>query len=101
VSEIERNICYLRIAELYRILNRMSDVRGVMNCTKGCLSLPSTSVAVLCVVGSIIITIFLGGINPLFASSSSQMPGIMGNNMGMQNMTTMMGQHMGIQNMTQ
>jgi len=75
---------------------------------KGCLSLPSTtSVTVLCVVSSIIITIFLGGINTLFASSSSQMPGMMGQHMGMQNMSAMMGeqmgmmgQHMGMQNMT-
>jgi hypothetical protein len=44
------------------------------------------------------ITIFLGGINALFASSSSQMQGMMGQHMGMQNMTNqmpgMMGQHM-------
>ena len=58
---------------------------------KGCLSLPSTaSVAVLCLVGSIIITIFLGGINTLFASSSSKMPGMMHQHMGMQNTTNQM-----------
>ena len=71
-------------------------------------SLSSTaSAAVLCVVGSIMITIiFLGGIKPLFASSSLQMPGMMGQHMGMmgqhmgmQNMSTMMGKHMGMQNM--
>jgi hypothetical protein len=81
-----------------------------MNCArrKGAYLLPSTaSVAVLCVVGSIIITIFLGGINTLFASSSSQMPGMMGQHMDMENMSTMMeeqmgmvGQHMDMQNMT-
>ena len=35
----------------------------------------------------------------LLASSSSQMPGMMGQHMGMQNMTAMMGQNMGMQNM--
>jgi hypothetical protein len=51
--------------------------------------------------------IFLGGVKPLFASSL-QMPGMMGQHMGMQNTTnqmpgmnmmTMMGKNMGMQNM--
>jgi plastocyanin len=61
-------------------------------------------IALSSVVGSIIITIILlGGISPLFSSSSFKMPGMMGQHMGMQNMTNqmpgMMGQHMGMQNM--
>ena len=66
------------------------------------LALSSTaSVAVLSVGGSIIITIILlGGVHPLFASSSFQMAGMMGKNMGMQNMSTIMGKNMGMQNMT-
>jgi plastocyanin len=68
------------------------------------LSAFTALVAVLYVGGSIIMTIILlGGVNPLFASSSLQMPGMMGKNMDMQNMTNqmpgMMGQHMGMQNM--
>jgi hypothetical protein len=70
----------------------------------------------LCIssVGSIIITIIiilLGGINPLFASSSLHMPGMVGQHMGMQNMAnqmpgmnmcTMMGKNMMfMQNMMQ
>jgi plastocyanin len=63
------------------------------------LSAFTALVAVLYVGGSIIMTIILlGGVNPLFASSSLQMPGMMGKNMDMQNMTNqmpgMMGQHM-------
>ena len=69
-----------------------------MRTKKGRLSLPSTA-SVLCVASSIIITIFVAGINPLLASSSSQMPGMMGKNIGMENMTAMMGQNMGMQNM--
>jgi len=69
----------------------------MMNCVLRKAALPSmVSVTILCVVGSIITTIFLGGINTLFASSSSQMPGMMGKNMGMQNMSTMMGEQMGM-----
>ena len=73
---------------------------------KGWLSLSSSTVlvAVLYVIGSIILTIILlVGVNPLFASSSFPMPGMMGKNMGMQNMTNqmpgMMGKNMGMQNM--
>jgi hypothetical protein len=45
------------------------------------ISLPSmASVTVLYVVSSIIV-IFLGGVNPLFASSSLQMPGMTDKNM--------------------
>jgi hypothetical protein len=52
------------------------------------LSAFTALVAVLYVGGSIIMTIILlGGVNPLFASSSLQMPGMMGQHMGMQNMT--------------
>jgi hypothetical protein len=68
---------------------------------KGWLALSSTaSVAVLSVGGSIIITIILlGGVNLLFASSSFQMAGMMGQHMGMQNMTNQMPGMMGQQNM--
>jgi plastocyanin len=87
-----------------RDLSRNDELRT----KKGCSSLPSTAlVTILCVVGSIIITIFLVGIDTIFASYSSQMQGMMGQHMGMQNMSTMMGdqmsmmgQHMGMQNMT-
>jgi hypothetical protein len=62
------------------------------------------SIAVLSVSSIIITIILLGGVNPLFASSSFQMPGMMGKNMGMQNMTNqmpgMMGKNMGMRNMT-
>jgi plastocyanin len=65
------------------------------------LSASTALVAVLYVGGSIIMTIILlGGVNPLFASSSLQMPGMMGKNMGMQNMMAMMGKNMGMQNMS-
>lgn len=65
------------------------------------LSTFTALVAVLYVGGSIIMTIILfAGVNPLFASSSLQMPGMMGQNMGMQNMMTMMGKNMDMHNMS-
>jgi hypothetical protein len=62
-----------------------------------CLSLPSTaSVTVLRVVGSI----FLGAINTLFGPSSSQMPGMMGQDVGIDRMMALMAKHMGMKNIT-
>jgi hypothetical protein len=63
-----------------------------------------TSVALSSFGGIIITIILVGGIDPLFASSSFHMPGMVGQHMGMQNMTNqipgMVGQHTGMQNMT-
>ena len=65
------------------------------------LSASTALVTVLYVGGSIIMTIILlGGVNPLFASSSLQMPGMMGQHMSMHNMMAMMGKNMDMHNMS-
>jgi hypothetical protein len=67
----------------------MVEIMMVNTKKRGCLSLSSTTSAMMLSVGSymIITIILLGGIKPLFASSSLQMPGMVDKNINLSSKT--------------